>query len=507
MLIENTIKDLVSGKKVALPWDPANWNDNQLTGFVEFGTPTFNIHDLDRDKMCKRFDEIRSWMQHVSGNRFNAVYLDTTTLHTAKTLIFSGEDDAPVIPPALIDLSNFVNSVVLFDHIFYLENSEINPYELNEALGEPVIISLPVESFGFSNDGDPLNSVGGLLRGLWYDTDQYMQMLLDRTYKLFQEDAEAIKTAWRSIIDFKENEELWFDPLHKIKSESYSTDGPQLLEHLTEIHNQLFYEALYHRKASIGPAELSEFVHRIIDECNYRSLFNTAVSNALQLYYMPNSFRLPFRNFLYRRARTIQQYLPTIHFIEHEYRHLAELYSDTDQNELRLPLFLGAVLNQISRLDEFFNVLADMRRKAESFRDHRAELDDALERQSLREIKRLRSALQEDGDILRLKFPLAPIAGGVAAILAACTGQMTYAFLASVGILTAGSQFSPYYERLKNRVLRPGFRFLTDMKDVADGLTLSYPLIRKLWHLDDFPADFFEEVFKRRFRNLRALSY
>ena len=509
MIIEDVIKGLVSGKKVALPWDPTNWSANQLTSFVEFGTPSsHNIHHLNQEEVHKRFDEIRGWMQHVSGQRFNAVYLDTTTLHTARTLILNKEDDfLPVIPAALIDLSNFVNSIVLFDHIFYLENREIDPYELNEALGEPVIISLPIQSFGSSNDGDPLNSVGGLLRGFWYDTDQYMQKLVDGSNELFHEDAEAMKIAWRSIIDFKENEELWFDPFHKIKTESYNTDGPQLLRDLTEIHNHVFDEALYLRKARLSPTELSEFVHSVIDQCNYRSLFHTAVSNGLQLYYMPNSFRLPFHNFLYRRARIVQRQLPTIRFIENEYRDLGELFSDTNHNELRLPFFLGAVLNQISTLDEFFDVLADMRRKATSFRDHRAELDDALERQSLRDIKKLRSALQEDGNSLRLKFPLAPIVGGIAAVLAACTGEMTYSVLATVGILTAGSQLSPYYERLKDRALRQGFRFLTDMKDVADGLTLSYPLIKKLWHLDEFPPDLFEQVFERRFKNLKALSY
>lgn len=508
MIIEEAIDGLVSGANVALPMDPRYWDADQIANFAEFGTPNITYKELDNDQRNRRFAELRSWMDQISGKRLNAVYLDTTTLHTARTLVLGGEDaDVFVVPPTLLDLSNFVNSVLLFDHIFYLENGAIDPFELNEALGgEPVIVALPVESFGFGQDDDPLNSIGGLLRSLWYQTESYIiDLQRAKRGEVLWEDAEAIKRAWRSIFDFVEDEELWFDPLSETKSESYHSDGPKLLEDLTRIYNQSFDEAV-HLRLRNTPKQHSELVHRTIDECNYRSMFNMMVSNSLQLYYMPNSFRLPFRNFFHEKATIIQRRLPTIWTIEEEYHDLAAAYSTSDQDEIRLPFFLAAVLNKISTLDEFFDVLADFRRQATVFRAHRAELDEVLQRRSIKEIKRLRAALQNDGDDLRMKFPLAPIAGGIAAVLAALTSGLTPTVLTTIGALTLGSQLSPHFEKLKQRALQPQYRFLTNMKDVADGLTLSYPVISRLWGLDRFPSDLFQELFAKRFANLKALS-
>ncbi|HEY0377215.1 MAG TPA: hypothetical protein VGC87_09680 [Pyrinomonadaceae bacterium] len=361
MIIEEAIKALISGQRLGTP-DPHNWGQNQLTSFAEFGTTlSTGIHTLTSEQVHKRFDDLREWIQRVSGTqRLNAVYLDTTTIHTARSLIFDREGDEGALPPTLLDLSTFVNSVVLFDHIFYLENSRIDPSELNEALGnEPVVISLPVKSFGFSHDGDPLNSVEGMLRGIWYETHLYINELRDaqkwqQSHDPLREDAEEIKKAWRSIIDFRDDDDLWFDPNGSVKNESFNTDGPNLLNDLIETYYQTGTEALYnHFRTSNDEHKLTEFVHGVIDECNYRCLFNLRVSNSLQLYYIPNSFRLPFRNFSYKKARIIQRYLPSIRAIEKEYSNLAKLYSGSDQNNLRLPFSSQRCLIKYLRLTIF----------------------------------------------------------------------------------------------------------------------------------------------------------
>src|ERR1043165_3212541 len=136
MIIEKAIKAILSGQRVAT-LDPYSLGKDQLAGFVEFGSalPT-SIYTLTPKEVDRRFSELRGWMQHVSGdNKLNAVYLDTTTLHTVRSLILDETNPLRYLVPAtLLDLNNFINCVVLFDHIFFLENSHIDPYELNEAL-------------------------------------------------------------------------------------------------------------------------------------------------------------------------------------------------------------------------------------------------------------------------------------------------------------------------------------------------------------------------------------
>jgi hypothetical protein len=253
---------------------------------------------------------------------------------------------------------------------------------------------------------------------------------------------------------------------------------------------------------------LSAFIHRVIDECNYRSLFNITVSNALRLPYLPNSFRLPFRKFYFRKATIAQKYIASLREIEKEYQNLADLYLVPEQNNLQLPFFLSAILERISSPDEFLEVLMDVRDKAETFRKHRAQLDEALETRSVKEVKMLREALQEDSAKLRPQFPYAPVAGGIAAVLAAFTGQTTPFLLATIFMFTAASQFSREdMEKLKNYALMRRFWLLLDLKDSAQGLTNALPKIRQLWGVKDVPNDYSEEAFVEHFRRLASLGY
>src|SRR6185437_15343417 len=121
----------------------------------------------------------------------------------------------------------------------------------------------------------------------------------------------------------------------------------------------------------------------------------------LDLPYLPNSYRLPFRQMLYRRAKITQNFLPAIQSIEKEYLALAKLYFDTAEDNLELPFFLSSVLSQMSSPRDFFGILAETRRKASTFRTHRAELDEALGRGDVSVAKKLRDAIQQDAKNLR----------------------------------------------------------------------------------------------------------
>jgi hypothetical protein len=249
-------------------------------------------------------------------------------------------------------------------------------------------------------------------------------------------------------------------------------------------------------------------LHKVIDESNYRSLFNLRVSNFLNLHYLPNSFRLPFRNFYYQKARKTQPFVQSLQRIDEEYSALTELYFDSTKNNLQLPFFLAAVLSRISKLDEFFEVLAETRLDATQFRAHRVELDEALERGDIETTKKLRAALRGDSKNLQVKFPYAPVAGATAAVLAALAAEKSPQVLAAIAILTTASGFKREdLEKLKQRVFRRQFWFLADMKDAANGLTSAYPKIRRLWGLRGTSESYNELAIAKYFKGLRSIAY
>jgi hypothetical protein len=484
MVINQAIEEILGGTPSAFCPDPSP--GPELTSLVEFGVSYFtSSNELTEEQKQRRLGEVRGWMRHVSTHgEINAAYLDTTTLHTARSLILGDEGHRPLTPATLIDLATFVNAVVLFDKVFYLENRHIDPYELNEHLGnEPILLRLPVSSLGPSGDDDELNGVEGFLRGYWYRTLDYVERLRHARYSddpLF-EDQQAIKEAWQRALGVGGREDLWFDPLGHFKSETFDTDGPQLLETLVSVYSDELKSAVLGHLQAIGAEDgyLRE-LHRVIDECNYRSLFNVMTSNWLQLPYLPNAFRLPFRHYLYRKANAVDHYLHLLPVIEKEIDAIAEPAPRSEN--LRLPLFLAAVLARISSLDQFLERLVELRESAAGFRRHRAELETALERRDLVAIKKLREALQADSTQLRLRFPWAPVASATAAVLSAWSGLLTPDMLAAVGILSAASQFRREdIEALKARVLKKQFWFLTDAKETAVQITAAYSTIERLW--------------------------
>lgn len=508
MVISRVIGEILGGTPYTYTPSPAPGPD--LTSLAEFGISYFTASNkLTEEQEQRRLDEVRQWMQHVSTHgSINAVYLDTTTLHTARSLILDDPGHRPVTPATLIDLATFTNAVVLFDKVFYLENRHIAPFEINEHLGnEPVVLELPVASLGPSRDDDELNSVAGILRGYWYRTVRYIDNLQDARHRrdpLF-EDRQAIQQAWQRALGFTGREELWFDPKGHFKGETYDTDGPQLLESLVSVyHDELRFAVLRHLQSTGAEERHLQELHEVIDECNYRSLFNLMLSNGLQLPYLPNALRLPFRHYLYHKANVVDHYLYLVPAIEKELGDVAARTARSDN--FRLPLFLAAVLARISSLDQFFERLAELRQSAAGFRRHRAELEAALERGDLGAVQKLRDALQDDAAALRLRFPWAPVAGTTAAVLSAWSGLVTPAMLTAIAMLTAAAQFrAEDIEKLKARLLRRQFWFLTDAKETAGQITAAYSTVRRLWKPEITSWKFSRERFAEYYSGLQGL--
>ena len=476
----------------------ANWetlDKESITTLADFGV--LNVgYSMDRPKSSFLNSEVRRWIENAVGEKsLNSSFLDTTTIYTVNSLINSADEEV-VMPETLLDLATFVNAVVLYDHVFHLENPGIDSLSLNEALGnQPIIVSIPVESF----DG-PLDFYGGvsgpgaLLVGMWEEATEYNEVLRKTTKdQVPTEDRQEILKAWETILGRPlEYKELFSE----YSSKHWSSWGASLLAKLITETRMRDY---HYSGSQVIKNQSSEF----IEECNRRSMFNLQLADSLGLPYLPSASRLPFHRFLYRRAQSVQRHLATIKRIEEEYVRRAEQYFSPDDNNLIMPFFLATVLAKISSLSEFFEELAEVRRKAEPLRNCRAEMDAALLNGDVKVAKELRAAFEKDAAALRSKFPYAPVAGGIAAILAAVGGMLPNMVLISIGLLTAGSQMQEDFAKLERRALNRRYWVLSDMKDTANALTSALPQITKLWNLKDVRA----EKFSKHFSRLKSLGY
>jgi hypothetical protein len=474
-------KDALSG-----PINPFVLRPFARTSLIEFGTPLVMKRHLTDAQVAARIDSVRRWIAGVAGKRTNAAFLDTTTLVTIEALLLSSSPSDYLSPLTLFDLANFVNSVVLFDNIFHLENRHVMEHSLNLALGnEPVIINLPVKHFSPETYGDDEISLSGILMGLWREAKDYISEL-DRASKhpdnVLYADTVEIKAAWASLgFDVAE-------PFSYKGRDNWASGGPELLAQLMDA--SLSLGTSY--KFVMNGWRISESqLYRVVSEANCRSLFNFMVGYLLELPYLPNSFRMPFRRFLLRRATTVHHHLLSLATIEAEYKERAKAFPIPIRSNLQLPFFTAAILAKISSLDEFLEELAIVRSQADGFRRHRSELELALQQGDLKVAKALQDALSDDAKQLGSKFPYAPLVAGTVGALASLGSSLPAIVIGVIAILSAAAQFPPAEtEKLKRRVFAPHMWFLTNLSDAANGLTNALPKIEQLWGPVHNPSHF-----------------
>lgn len=427
----------------------------------------------------------RRWVaRYVEEKRANAVFFDTTTLVTADRLINDPDAARYLSPATLLDLSTFVNGVVLFDRVFHLENPHVRSQRFNEALGnEDVFVELPL--YGSERDEDRAGMREGAKQTFMsagYEASFWNHaMRTAEDSELGAEDRRAIEEGWRAILgrplateDVFPKRSLTHPDLSISSLDWTGSNGPLLLRALVG-------ETMRSRSASVPRDEAWETSHFIL-ECNHRSAFNFLVAYSLGLPHMPSVARVPFHSFLYRRARTVQRHLATLSRIEDENRRAMEVYSLPNSDTLVLPFLLAVVLTQVDSLSAFFERLAEVREQAEPLRKYRAELDEALSVGDSSAAKQLRAAFEQEAVGFRGKYALAPVAGGVAAMLTALGSATPPLVLATIGALTAASLVpADVIGRLEERAFRPQFWVLNNMADVTNAMTNVLTKVDRLW--------------------------
>ncbi len=481
--------------------------------FAEFGMFLFNMSGGADRAMAA----LRSWIgTWVDSLRRNGVFMDTTTLYSAATLIEG--DTRALVAPVLMDLSTLVRSVVMYDHIFHLENPAYQEGNtLNEKLNESVIVTLPVDSWKY--DGD-LQGIGAVLGDLMAESRSILRGFERRHREGDDEELNAIIAAWGCVLgETPSPDDIWSD---NGRSVDWASNGHFLLEQLLNITwarakwgdaiNASYlarYYAEHDVRSSVShdpePAAspsnpmltvLSGYIH----ECNQRGLFGARMAELLQLPYAPNVARLPFRRYWYERGTWVAERLATLNLAQQELDHRAARELDSIQR-LSLPCLLAAVLKKTDTLDGFYDELANLRRKARPFRAHRAELDQAVIDLDVPAVDRLRRAVLADTKELREAVDAAAIEEAGSGRLLSMAGVNPNAMV--MAAVRVAGRLAQHQEALERRVLRRQEWFLTEMGSTVRALGDAQGRIRRLWQVSDKRVQDLEKEFSR----LSALGF
>lgn len=451
-------------------------------------------------------NKVRSWIRHVAAMKeANAVFMDTTTLYTAQALA-SDVAGKYLSPATLLDLSTFVQAVVLYDQIFHLESRLVDGPGINDKLGnEPIIVEIPVAKFDEPYNPYVLNGVGAYLGNVFHQTVSDLRKLYSARKQrgTFEYDhLEKIRLAWSTVLGFQINTE---DILNPDEGTSWRSDGTTLLQDLLNLSREGIRESrLYDVEQNLERSKtLSDpsYVYKYISETNHRASFNSHISRVLQLPYASSITRMPFRDNYYYFAQVVHEQLESIKAINKYLLEYRPAYFVPDK-VLRLPVFLSVALSRCSSLDMFYEVLADLRKQAEPFRRHRREYELALQKPNSTELISLRKAIESDASNLTRAL-IAPVASAFAAVLAANAGGTPALAVTGIGLLTAIGQFDEaQQDLLLRRLLRPEEWFLSNITQTARAITDSLSDVKKLWkcHMSD-------SYYVSRFEAWKTLQY
>jgi hypothetical protein len=338
-----------------VPTNPAAWQC-----LSEFGAIPMYFPDVDQSMVAT---EARRWVKSVQASGSpNAVFIDTTMLHSANRLL-RGEDLLPPTPAGLLDLAHVVSSLIMADTVFYLENKHTDGVALNELLGVgPAFIPVPTESWG--------SAVGALLRGMWLQCAQYVERM-SRGGGRFAEDASRVQAGWNSLVGAPIDWSGWGDAAVDYRNRAYgeASDPPALYDMASDLFR---YGGDIAPLPDTGPGSR---VGDFILESNIRSAFNYAVAYALGVDYVPNAFRLPYQAFLWERGLAARQHF--LQFVDAKAgQAAAEIYGSSEKMEV--PLFLAAILAKASSLNDLRGLIAEWRARAGGFRARRTEMNQAI---------------------------------------------------------------------------------------------------------------------------------
>lgn len=447
---------------------------------------------------------VHTWIREIAAREEpNAVFMDTTTLYTAG--ILSHDPDGTYLSPAtLFDLATFARSVILYDHIFHLETNTFTSTGINEELGnDQVLVEIPVEMFDGPYDNSTLHGAGAFLGNVFAQTMSNLGAMMRKASISDTVEFQymtRISKAWSHLLGFPIPLEYLVDDDDR---HNWRSDGRALLEDLLapfrDNHGNVADIEHEAKKMRLDNSTLKRFV----SETNHRAMFNAHIARALQLPYAPSVTRIPFRHYLYEVSGVIHEGLRSIRQLDQHLSLNRGAYDLPKEPNLRLPVFLSIVLKRCSSLNQFYEVLAELRVQAADFRRLRREYEQALEKPNSTELESLRKAIQQDAKKL-YDVLVAPGASAIAATIATAAGAPDLEMVwMTVGLLTLCSQLDEVKrEWLIRRLLRPQEWFLSNIAEEGRAIGDSLADVERLWK-----RDIDDKYYHSRLSDLSHLGY
>jgi len=393
----------------------------------------------------------------------NSVFMDATTLDTAKGLILA--NSVIPIPNArnLFDLATFVTCIVLFDHIYHLPGTPLGV--LNRSLGEEIFKELPVRD----------KEAQWCLWRLWsevvtrFPTEKRSEQ--QSKYAYSADELNEIRRIWEEVLNFS--------PIH------FSVPSHYELREAMNYRTPPQFIRIYQEQFMQRSAESN----LLIVGATVRTIFNRTLARWVGLPYVTNSIRAPLDRFFAKRSLGSMESVDRIMaFLDNTAALPQGPRPYKAFTNLELPAFLTVLLRRLEErnddLSHFIEELRWLRRKSEPYRAKFANFRRLIRMTSpeaQEEAWAIINSLQKDKEDLfgwvedwvithLLLIPVENIVGGQIGLIAGI------GFQALLGLAATDK-----VQNLAIRVFRPELDFVNNVRECARSIINSNEMIKRLW--------------------------
>jgi hypothetical protein len=454
--------------------------------------------------------EFRSFVAGVESTLRDglSVFMDTTTVFVGNALLDG--DGTKLSAINLLDLDTFIRNVVLCDFIHTLPSRQFDHSKINDKLGEPVFLPLPSESISSDRVA--------FLNDIWREAEQTQIWALSNP----SEDAELVREQWQVLLgepltasagrpaaelDWAEHPILaaigWL--MGHRKKGWRRADAPDGVRALAPVEwdwkavdrdDLRFGTARPILKAGEGFAIREAFrtsrMSAMAAQANTRAAFNTLLANDIGLAYSPGLTRMPIFNRVVTSAARLNREMKDSVYLRDKLGNAGVPLDPgpVGPTSLELPLFLAVLLRESSSADDFWRVLADMRRAAVAYRRRRAQELSALHRNRT-SVTEFKAALSDDGRVWR-REGFSVVTAGAMTVTGGIIGGTTGTIIASLAGIVVAGRLDPNARAALRRRFRPHQWYLTSLAATADGALRDVDRVAELWRVklpDDFARD------------------